>query len=349
MSVPTASGLSLVVMGTGPFVVPTLEALVASRHQVVAVVTRPDRVARGRRPPPNPTRAAAGAFGLPILDPADVNAAEVHPQLSACEADLFVVCDYGQILSAQTLAIPRLGGINLHGSLLPRHRGAAPVQWAILAGDSVTGISVIHMTPALDAGEVITMRTTAIGPRETAAELEPRLATLGVDAVLEAIDRLEQAGSQTSTGQPISCGQPQDETAATRAPRLTKRDGFAEWSQSAAELDRRRRAFDPWPRLTAFVLQADGSLRRLVLEETEELPATGNASAPAGTVVATDESGFLVACGGGSRLAVRQVVPEGRRSMTAAEFLRGSPVRVGLRLADPPAAGDSTPPARYHR
>lgn len=347
MNNSTASGLTLMVMGTGPFVVPTVEALLASRHKVVAVVTRPDRVARGRRPPANPTRAVAVAAGLPILDPADVNAAEVREQLAGYQADLFVVCDYGQILSAETLAIPRLGGVNLHGSLLPRHRGAAPVQWAILSGDETTGISVIHMTPALDAGEVITMRTTAIGPRETAAELESRLAAIGVNAVLEAIDRLEQAADQTQAGRPISCGEPQDETAATRARRLTKRDGYADWSQMAVDVDRRRRAFDPWPRLTAFVPQADGSTRRLVLEETEAVSALGDETVPAGTVVAIDDSGFLVACGGGSRLAVRRVVPEGRRSMTAKEFLRGCSVRVGLRLADSMAAGDSRPPARY--
>ena len=341
MSKPTASGLSIVVMGTGPFVVPTLEALLSSRHQVAAVVTRPNRMARGRRPPPNPTRAAAAASGLPILAPADVNAVEVREQLAKYRANLFVVCDYGQILSAETLAIPRLGSVNLHGSLLPRHRGAAPVQWAILAGDTTTGISVIHMTTALDAGQVITIRSTAIRPQETAAELEPRLASLGVDAVLEAIDRLERAGQQTPAGQVVSCGNPQDETIATRAPRLTKRDGHADWSQTASELDLRRRAFDPWPRLTAFVPQADGSIRRLVLEETEASPPTGGEAAPPGTVVATDGSGFFVSCGGGSQLAVRRVVPEGRRSMTAAEFLRGSPVRVGLRLADPSAAGDS--------
>jgi len=335
MSDPAAAtGLAVIVMGTGPFILPTFAALLASRHRVLAVVTRPDRVARGRRPPANPMRQAAEATGLPLLAPPDVNAAEARAQLAALQPDLLIVCDYGQLLSADTLALAGLGGINLHGSLLPRHRGAAPVQWAILAGDEVTGVSTIHMTPALDAGNVITTRQTPIGPRETAAELEPRLADLGVEAVLGAIDALETARRQTPAGEPVICGIPQDESRATRAPRLAKRDGLVDWSQPVEELDRRRRALDPWPRLTAIVPQAGGGSRRLVLADTAVAPPApgGDAESP-GTVVATDPDGFLVACGGGTRLAVRNVVPEGRRAMAAADFLRGSPLRVGSRLA----------------
>jgi Methionyl-tRNA formyltransferase len=143
--------LNLVLMGTGPFAVPLLESLIASPHRITAVVTRPDRTAPGRRPPPNPVREVAEAAGLPVIDPPDVNASEVRRRLAAVRPDLLVVCDYGQILSGDTLAVARLGGINLHGSLLPRHRGAAPVQWAILDGDAETGVSVIRMSPALDA------------------------------------------------------------------------------------------------------------------------------------------------------------------------------------------------------
>jgi methionyl-tRNA formyltransferase len=333
----TATGLAVIVMGTGPFILPSFAALLASRHRLVAVVTRPDRSARGRRPPPNPMRQAAEAAGLTVLAPPDVNAEEVRQQLAALQPDLLVVCDYGQILSAATLGVAALGGINLHGSLLPRHRGAAPVQWAILSGDTTTGVSTIHMTPALDAGNVITSRQTAIGPRETAAELEPRLAELGVEAVLEAINLLETTRRQTPAGQPVSCGVPQDETLATRAPRLAKQDGLADWSQTAEELDRRRRALEPWPRLTALLPQSDGSHRRLVLADTAVAPPATEPEPP-GTVVATDADGFSVACGGSSRLAVRQVVPEGRRLMTAADFLRGSPIRLGSRLA----AGNDT-------
>ena len=171
-------------MGTGPFAVPMFRALVESPHELVAVVTRPDHAPPGRKPPANPMRQAATAAGIGILDPEKVNEPAAVTMLAALRPDLFVVCDYGQILSRDLLGVPPLGGINLHGSLLPRHRGAAPVQWAIREGDAVSGVSVIHMTPALDAGNVIVARSTPVGPRETAAELEPRLAEL---------DRLEAA------------------------------------------------------------------------------------------------------------------------------------------------------------
>ena len=157
--------LRIVVMGTGPFAVPMFRALVASPHLIVAVVTRPDHAPPGRRPPPNPMREAAGAAGIGILAPEKVNDPTVVASLVTLRPDLFVVCDYGQILSRDLLAVPRLGGINLHGSLLPRHRGAAPVQWAIRDGDFESGVSVIHMTPALDAGNVIVARSTPVGPR----------------------------------------------------------------------------------------------------------------------------------------------------------------------------------------
>ena len=176
----TPAPLRLVVMGTGPFAVPMLEALARSPHSIVAVITRPDRTAPGRRPPPNPVRTAAVAAGLPIYDPPLINAPDAVALLEGLRPDLLVVCDYGQILAPLALGVAPLGGINLHGSLLPRHRGAAPVQWAILEGDSVGGVSVIHMTPALDAGAVIVAKSVAIGTAETAPELEARLAELGV-------------------------------------------------------------------------------------------------------------------------------------------------------------------------
>jgi methionyl-tRNA formyltransferase len=215
-----------------------------------------------------------------------------------------------------------LGGINLHGSLLPRHRGAAPVQWAILAGDTATGVSVIRMTPALDAGGVIVVRSTPIVPRETAVELEERLAVLGAEAVLEAVDRL-QAGHDEAV--------PQDANLVTRAPRLTKAAGIVDWSQPASVIERMRRALEPWPRIATF-FHRGGRSQRLVLEEV----AVGAAPAPAGvapgTVLAVDERGIVVACGGGTSLVVSQVVPEGKRGMTAAAFCRGNAIHPGTVL-----------------
>jgi methionyl-tRNA formyltransferase len=324
--------LRIVVMGTGPFAVPMFRALVASPHPIVAVVTRPDHAPPGRRPPPNPMREAAGAAGIGILDPEKVNEPTVVASLAALRPDLFVVCDYGQILSAPLLAVPRLGGINLHGSLLPRHRGAAPIQWAILEGDAVTGVSVIHMTPALDAGSVIAARPLPIGPHDTAADLEPRLAAIGAEAVVEAIDRL--AAAVAAGTKPEEIGVPQDATRATRAPRLAKQDGVVDWSQPAARIERQRRALEPWPRAATFFTRGDGVRQRLVLEQVEVVPqpAAVEPGVAPGTVLATTDERIVVACGAGTALAVLRLVPEGRRSMAAAEFLRGSPLLPGMRL-----------------
>jgi methionyl-tRNA formyltransferase len=328
---PPGSPLRVVVMGTGPFAVPMLAALRASPVEIVGVITRPDRAAPGRRPPPNPMREAAHAAGLPILDPADVNAADALAALESLAPDLLVVCDYGQILAPHTLGLAPLGGINLHGSLLPRHRGAAPVQWAILEGDPVTGVSVIHMTPALDAGSVIVARDTPIGPRETAPELERRLADMGADAVLEAIERVQTARASGLLQGGQAAGTPQDAARVTRAPRLSKADGIVDWSQPAARIERRRRALEPWPRTTTF-LHRDGVPRRLVLDDVHEADARPPAECRPGTVLAVDDDGIVVACGGGTCLAITRVVPEGKRSMTAAEFARGHALHPGTVL-----------------
>jgi methionyl-tRNA formyltransferase len=268
------------------------------------------------------------AAGLAVLDPERVNDPAARESLAALDADLFVVCDYGQILSAELLAVPPLGAINLHGSLLPRHRGAAPVQWAILSGDAETGVSVIRMTPALDAGSVIVARPTAIGPRETAPELEARLALLGADAVTEAIERI---AATTGAGQSVGeLGVPQDPALATRAPRLTKAEGIVDWSLPAVQIERMRRALEPWPRTTTTFTRDDGRTQRLVLEDVTIAPAA-NGGADPGTVLATDGR-ITVACGEGTVLEIHRLVPEGSRSMSAADYLRGSPLRPGLRL-----------------
>jgi methionyl-tRNA formyltransferase len=317
-------------MGTGPFAVPMFRELLASPHACVAVVTRPDHAPPGRRPPPNPMREAATAAGLGILDPERVNDPAVAAALAALRPDLFVVCDYGQILSRDLLGVPPLGGINLHGSLLPRHRGAAPVQWAIRSGDAVSGVSVIHMTPALDAGHVIVARSTPVGPRETAAELEPRLAALGAGAVIDAIERMQAAVA--ATGSVAGIGVAQDAALATRAPRLAKHDGIVDWTQPAATIERLRRALEPWPRLTTFFTRGDGQRQRLVLEDVEEMPAADHGPTLPGTVLDTSGGRIVVACGEGTALAITRVVPEGRRGMTAADFLRGSSLLPGALL-----------------
>ncbi len=205
-----ADKLRLVVMGTGPFAVPSFRRLLESRRHVAALITQPDRPAHGRSATPrNQMRELAEEHRLEVFDPESINTPEAQQRLAGYRPDLLVVCDYGQILSNPTLAIARLGGINLHGSLLPKYRGAAPIQWAIYHGETETGVTVIHMTPRLDAGPVLVQRRLAIGPTETAAELEPRLAELGAEAIDAALVLLRESDSPSSL--------PQDQALASRA------------------------------------------------------------------------------------------------------------------------------------
>ena len=324
------AGLRIVVMGTGPFAVPMFRAILASPHRVVALVTRPDKAAPGRRPPVNPMRAAAEAAGVTVTAPERINDPAAIAELLALAPDIFVVCDYGQILAPAVLEVAPLGGINLHGSLLPRHRGAAPVQWAILAGDEVSGACCIHMTPQLDGGSVIVARSTPIGATETAAQLEARLAAFGPELVLDAIQRV--AAPHRPAG---AVGTPQDPALVTKAPRLSKADGIVDWNLAAARIARMPRGLDPWPRATTFLHAAGGESgagpTRLVLEEVAMGPAAPPGSQP-GSIVTLDDAGIVVACGDGGTVVIRRVVPEGRRSMAAGEFLRGRFLGTGARM-----------------
>jgi methionyl-tRNA formyltransferase len=313
--------MRLIVMGTGPFAAPTLRALGDSPHAVAALVTRPPRPLHGKsQAETNPMRELALARGTPVLEPENINTAEARSQLAAYRPELLVVCDYGQILSPETLAVARFGGINLHASLLPKYRGAAPINWAIYHGESETGVTVIHMTPRVDAGPAIAQARTPIGPEETAAELEPRLSALGAPLVCQAIDALA-----TGTAREI----PQDPAQATRAPRLKKSDGQVDWQRPAAALKNQVRALAPWPKTFTFWRRGDGEPLRLILERVRVEPAA--AAAPPGTVLEASGEALLVAAGEGAVL-VESLQPSGKRVLSAAEFLRGYPVRPGDRF-----------------
>lgn len=315
--------MRLIMLGTGPFAVPTLRALAASRHELALVITRPPQ---GRVREPSPVQRAAEQAGLPIWAPETVNAPEAQSRLAAVCADLLVVCDYGEILRAETLANARLGGINLHGSLLPKYRGAAPVQWAILRGETETGITVIHMTPGLDAGPILAQQRTPIDPAEDAEQLESRLAFMGGGLVLEVINALEQG-----TIQPV----PQDPSQVSKAPRLRKEQGAIDWSRSALEIVNQVRALRPWPRAYTFWYRKDSeplrlNIDRVVLAQSPipagEQPAAGEA----GTVLQASER-LLVASGDGV-VEILQLQPAGKRSMSAADFLHGYRVKLGERF-----------------
>lgn len=236
--------MRLILMGTGPFAIPSFEALRQAGHNIALVLVRPERPGHGGKIRPAPVRQWADAVALPVDAVTSTNDKEVIERLRSLAADLMVVCDYGQILSADCLAAARLGGINLHGSLLPAHRGAAPVQWSILRGDPQAGCSVIWMTPRLDAGPVIAQAVTPIGPAENAAELETRLAAMGGEPVLAAIDQLSRLSEQDD---PAQLGASQPLRAASLAPRLAKSDGQLDPAFPAPLLERLVRGLQPWP------------------------------------------------------------------------------------------------------
>lgn len=312
-------------MGTGPFAVPTFEALLDSEHEVIVLVTRPTPPIRTRgKAPRNPMREVAEARGIEVLSPDDVNSETARKQLGSLRPDLFVVCDYGQILSADTLSLPPLGGINLHGSVLPKYRGAAPVHWAILNGDAETGVTVIHMTPKLDAGPALTVRKTPIGPDETTAELEPRLSLVGVDAVHEAIAMLAAWAGESALGIP------QDSSLACRAPRLKKADGAVDWSRNAAQIYNQVRALKPWPGTFTQYERPNGQGMRLILDDVSVVDEGSSPGKP-GTVVVSDGEQLCVAAGDTS-LAIHRLQPAGKRVMEVKEFLRGHAITVGTLL-----------------
>lgn len=317
--------LKMVLMGTGPFAVPAFEAIRTAGDPIALVITRPEVISKSRKPaPPSPVRSWALAHNLPIEDPASINTSDVIDRLQALQADLFVVCDYGQILSAAALETAALGGINLHGSLLPAYRGAAPVQWALWSGDPQTGVSVIHMTPRLDGGPVIASATTEIQATETAGDLEQRLSQLGVATTLDAIATLRHWDGQS----PI--GTPQDKALISKAPRLAKADGRIDWSKTIQEVDCHVRAMQPWP--DAFTLVDTGAKQplRLVIRELVRSSQPRPADAANGQVL-TEEGRLYVVVADGC-VEIKRLVPAGKREMPAEDFIRGNPLPAGVIL-----------------
>ncbi|MFI4876420.1 MAG: methionyl-tRNA formyltransferase [Blastopirellula sp. JB062] len=331
--------LRIVMMGTGPFAVPIFRELLASQHQMLALMTQPPRATRGKRKAPlSPMRAVAEEVELPVHWPESVNTPESHALLKDYKADLFVVCDYGQILSAETLTLAKLGGINLHGSLLPKYRGAAPVNWAMYHGDPETGVTVIHMTPKLDGGPMLATATTPIAADEDAVELEHRLSQLGVQPVINSIALLEQHGDQPP-------GDIQDPQQATTARRLRKEDGDLPWARSAGEIYNQHRAFQPWPGAYTHWLRENAEPLRLIVKRMTPLAAQSQIASP-GQIVSTEQGRLIVATADG-QISLDQVQPAGKRVMQAAEFLNGYGLRPGDRFGSfqPIAGPDQAPPA----
>ncbi|MCC7084115.1 MAG: methionyl-tRNA formyltransferase [Pirellulales bacterium] len=330
-----SDSLRILTMGTGPFAVPMFRALLGSSHQRLGLVTRPDRpVHRRQQTPLNPMREVAHEHRLDVFEPENINSPAAQAWLHEKAADLFVVCDYGQILSRATLGLARLGGVNLHASLLPKFRGAAPINWAIYHGETETGVTVIHMTPQLDAGPCLVQKWAIIGPEETTPELEIRLAELGVGAVLEAVELLAR-GKVSNFSQ-------QDPIFATKAPRLRKEDGQVDWTRGATAIFNQVRALQPWPNTYTHWLRPNAEPMRIILEKVKPLPVEATMAIAPGTIVEAAINSnsqvhapcLKVACGEGL-LLIDILQPAGKRAMAASEFLRGHAVQTGQQLGNP--------------
>jgi methionyl-tRNA formyltransferase len=312
--------LRIIYFGTPGFAVPGLEALLASRHQVIALVSQPDKPkGRGQKLHPTDTKLVAEANGIPVLQPTRLKGDEFLNQVRALEPDLGVVAAYGRILPDALLAIPRLGMINIHASLLPAYRGAAPVHRAVINGDAETGVSIMQVVTALDAGPVFTTAPRPIGPDETTPEVERDLARLGATLVVQVVDELA-AGTARAT--------PQDDGRATLAPRIEKHEGAIEWTMPAADIHNRVRGLQPWPLVSAIV---DG--RRLAIHRTALTDLESTESG--GTIVSTDRGDLQVAAGDGRVLRILVLQPAGKRPLDAREFLNGHPLRAGMRFTTP--------------
>lgn len=314
--------MRVVFLGSGRFAIPSLEAVLDAGHDVAAVVTQPDREkGRGRELSPPPLKPVAARRGLRILQPRRVRDPESLAALKALEPEVQVVVAYGQILPRAVIDVARRGTVNVHASLLPRYRGAAPVQWAIVNGEVETGVTTMLIDEGLDTGPLLLSRATAIGEEETAGELEARLARLGGGLLVETLRGLAEG---------TVIPRPQDSTRATLAPLIKKEDGLIDWRLPAEALARRVRGFHPWP-------GAYTSLRGRGLRVLQARVETGGAGHPGraelpGTLLQIDRHGLVVSGGDGTALRLIEVQPESRHAMPAAAFAAGARLAVGDRL-----------------
>jgi len=319
-------GLKIVMFGTGDFAVPSFAALYGSPHKVLALYTQPDRIRVGKEVHANRMKDVAIQQGTPVYQPEKINTEGELEQLAALGADLFLVAAYGQILSRKFLAIPPLGSFNIHASLLPKYRGAAPINYAILNGETETGVSLIEVVQQLDAGPVVGVVKTAIGSSETAGELEARLADMAAPLTLEFLNQVE-------LDQVVRV--PQDPALVTLAPKMSKEFGLIRWSMPAEVIGWHVRGLQPWPTAFTYLHQPGKPVKRLVIRQVSlscASVASGKPQLP-GTVVDVAKDRILIQSGT-APVALVSIQPEGKKPMTAAEFLNGNRLAVGDRFGD---------------
>lgn len=316
--------LRIVYFGTPAFAVPALVRLANSRHTVVGLVSQPDRPkGRGHRVQVTPTKAVALEREIPVLQPERIKDPDLLERIQALGPDLGVVAAYGRIIPDALLNAPRLGMINVHASILPKYRGAAPVHRAVMAGEVETGVTIMRLVTELDAGPTFATRRRAIGEDETSAEVEQALAVLGADLLIEVVEEIA-AGHAVET--------PQDDSRATLAPKLTKAEGRIDWRLPAQTIHDLVRGLQPWP-LAAARLGGE----RVLVHRTQRMSrdtAPGHSAEP-GSIVFSDASGITVTCGDGLPLRILQLQPEGSRVMSAREYLAGHKIPAGARFEAP--------------
>lgn len=317
--------LRLLFFGTPEFAVPSLDVLLGSAHAVVGVVTQPDRPkGRGHQVVAPPVKRLAQERGVPVWQPTRLKDEEWLDAMRGLAPDLGVVAAYGRILPDALLALPRLGMINVHASLLPSWRGASPVHRAVMAGDRETGVSIMRVVTELDAGPVLTTSARPIGDEETSAEVERDLARIGASLLLPAIAAIE-GGTAVET--------PQDHSRATFAPRLTKDEGTVDWARPARVVHNHVRGLQPWPLASSWI----GGTRLLLLRSRPvDEPIAATFLGP-GTVLGASGGRLVVECGGRTAIELLEVQPEGRRSMAVRDFLAGHRLAPGARFATGPS------------
>ena len=314
MVAPSERTLRIVFFGTPAFAVPTLEALLASRHPVVGVVTQPDRPrGRGKRVSESPVKAAAAKAGVPVIQPDRMRDPAFLDTLRGWAPDLGVVAAYGKLIPEDVLSLPPRGMINVHASLLPKYRGAAPIHRAVIEGEAETGITIMRVEKALDAGPMLARVTRPIEPDETSDMVEPDLATLGASLLVEVVDQIAAGTVQEELQDPLLC---------TYAPKLTKEEGLIDWTLPALSIHNRVRGLYPWPHAYTYL---DGV--RVIVLRTHV--AAGPAGAAPGTVVDVNRDAIQVAAGDDGRVAIEQVQLEGGRPLAVRDFLAGHPVERG--------------------
>jgi methionyl-tRNA formyltransferase len=320
--------MKLVMMGTGSFAEPTFRQILDSAHTVVGLVTQPDRATgkeRGStRQAGQPMKELALARGIPVLQPERINTPNGVQSLRELAPDLLVVAAYGQILSKEVLGVPALGGINVHASLLPKYRGAAPINWAIYHGETQGGVTIIRMSISLDAGDILAQQAIDILPDETAGDLESRLGPLGAQLALDIVNQLAAGPVQ---------GKPQDKSQVTKAPKLTKEHGLINWSRPAVAVCNQIRAMQPWPTAYTYLHRSGSSPLRLIIQRasvTAERPAI--AALPGALAKDHADAKIWARCGDGVWIEIVDLQPAGKRRMSAQDFLRGNSVPPDARL-----------------